>query len=85
MQLETCKAINDTTREARSRISGLEAFVIPPSAQVVFLKKNKKKTKKNMYLKVPKCENFYVAFFALINPIWECDLGTRKKFVYFED
>jgi hypothetical protein len=41
MLLETGKAINDTAREARSRISGLEAFIISPSAQVVFLKNKK--------------------------------------------
>jgi hypothetical protein len=38
MRLEAVKTINDTTREARSRIAGLEAFIISPSAKVVFLK-----------------------------------------------
>jgi hypothetical protein len=30
-------------------------------------------------LKVPKRENFLLAFFALSEPIWEEDLGTKKK------
>ncbi len=30
-------------------------------------------------LKVPKRENFSLAFFALSEPIWVCDLGTREK------
>ncbi len=30
-------------------------------------------------LKVPKRENFSPAFFALSEPIWVCDLGTREK------
>ncbi len=30
-------------------------------------------------LKVPKRENFSLAFFALIEPIWVCDLGTGEK------
>jgi hypothetical protein len=30
-------------------------------------------------LKVPKLENFSLAFFALSEPIWVCDLGTGKK------
>jgi hypothetical protein len=30
-------------------------------------------------LKVPKRENFSLAFFALSEPIWECDLGTGEK------
>ncbi len=30
------------------------------------------------YLKVPKRENFSLAFFALSEPIWVCDLGTGK-------
>ncbi len=34
---------------------------------------------------MPKCENFGFAFFKVINPIWVCASGTRKKIVYFED
>jgi hypothetical protein len=30
-------------------------------------------------LKVPKRENFSLAFFALSEPIWVCDLGTGEK------
>jgi hypothetical protein len=30
-------------------------------------------------LKVPKRENFSLAFFALIEPIWVCELGTGEK------
>ncbi len=30
-------------------------------------------------LKVPKRENFSLAFFALSEPIWACDLGTGEK------
>jgi hypothetical protein len=30
-------------------------------------------------LKVPKRENFSLAFFALSEPIWVCELGTDEK------
>ncbi len=30
-------------------------------------------------LKVPKHENFLLAFFALSKPTWVCDLGSGKK------
>ncbi len=30
-------------------------------------------------LKVPKSENFSLAFFALSEPIWVCDLGNGEK------
>jgi hypothetical protein len=30
-------------------------------------------------LKVPKRENFSIAFFAQSEPIWICDVGTSKK------
>ena len=30
-------------------------------------------------LKVPKRENFSLAFFALSEPIWVCELGTGEK------
>jgi hypothetical protein len=30
-------------------------------------------------LKVPKRENFSLAFFALCEPIWVCELGTGEK------
>jgi hypothetical protein len=30
-------------------------------------------------LKVPKRENFSLAFFALTEPIWVCELGTDEK------
>jgi hypothetical protein len=34
-------------------------------------------------LKVPKRENFSLAFFALSEPIWVCDLGTGPKNPFF--
>ncbi len=34
-------------------------------------------------LKVPKRENFSLAFFALSEPIWVCDLGSGKKNQFF--
>ncbi len=34
-------------------------------------------------LKVPKHENFSIAFFALSEPIWVCDVGTAKKIEFF--
>ncbi len=34
-------------------------------------------------LKVPKRENFSLAFFALSEPIWVCDLGSGKKNRFF--
>ncbi len=34
-------------------------------------------------LKVPKRENFSLAFFALSEPIWVCDLGSREKNRFF--
>ena len=36
-------------------------------------------------LKVPKHENFSIAFFALSEPIWGCDVGTAKKSNFFID
>ncbi len=33
----------------------------------------------NHKLKVPKRENFSLAFFALSEPIWVCELGTDEK------
>ncbi len=36
-------------------------------------------------LKVPKHENFSIAFFALSEPIWVCDVGTAKKIDFFID
>jgi len=36
-----------------------------------------------MILKVPKCENFSLAFFALSEPIWVCDLGSGEKIDFF--
>ncbi len=36
-------------------------------------------------LKVPKHENFSIAFFALSEPIWVCDVGTAKKSNFFID
>jgi hypothetical protein len=35
--------------------------------------------KKNCVLKVPKCENFLLAFFALSEHICVGDLGTKQK------
>jgi hypothetical protein len=37
----------------------------------------------NFPLKVPKRENFLLAFFALSEPIWVCDLGTGPKNQFF--
>jgi hypothetical protein len=34
-------------------------------------------------LKVPKRENFSIAFFALREPIWMCDIGTAEKIEFF--
>jgi hypothetical protein len=34
-------------------------------------------------VKVPKRENFSLAFFTLINPILVCDLGARKKAIFY--
>ena len=34
-------------------------------------------------LKVPKRENFSLAFFALSEPIWVCDLGSGEKNRFF--
>jgi hypothetical protein len=36
---------------------------------------------KSVCLKVPKRENFSLAFFTLSGPIWVCDLGTGKKLI----
>ncbi len=36
-------------------------------------------------LKVPKHENLSIAFFALSEPIWVCDVGTAKKIEFFID
>ncbi len=33
--------------------------------------------------KVPKRENFSIAFFAQSEPIWTCDVGTSKKIKFF--
>jgi hypothetical protein len=38
---------------------------------------------KSSGLKVPKHENFSIAFFALSEPIWVCDVGTAKKIEFF--
>ncbi len=32
---------------------------------------------------MPKHENFSIAFFALSEPIWVCDVGTAKKIEFF--
>jgi hypothetical protein len=37
------------------------------------------------YLKVPKCENFDLLFFTLINHIWVGDRRIGIFFVYYED
>ncbi len=34
-------------------------------------------------LKVPKRENFSLAFFALSEPIWVCDVGSGEKNRFF--
>jgi hypothetical protein len=36
-----------------------------------------------MTLKVPKRENFLLAFFALSEPIWVGDLGTKPQKIFF--
>jgi hypothetical protein len=36
-----------------------------------------------LLLKVPKRENFSLAFFALSEPMWACDVGTAKKINIF--
>jgi hypothetical protein len=42
-------------------------------------------SKKIDLLKVPKRENFSLAFFALSEPIWVCDLGTgEKKRIFYQ-
>jgi hypothetical protein len=41
----------------------------------------REKTRKS--LKVPKRENFSIAFFAQSEPIWICDVGTSKKIEFF--
>jgi hypothetical protein len=38
---------------------------------------------KSKSLKVPKSENFSLAFFALSEPTWICDLGSGKKSNFF--
>jgi hypothetical protein len=35
------------------------------------------------FLKVPKRENFLLAFFALSEPIWACDVRTAEKIKKF--
>jgi hypothetical protein len=40
-------------------------------------------TEANGDLKVPKRENFSLAFFALSEPTWVCDLGSGKKGEFF--
>ncbi len=42
-----------------------------------------RKTEARMTLKVPKRENFLLAFFALSEPIWVCDLGIGPKNPFF--
>ncbi len=37
----------------------------------------------HFHLKVPKRENFSLAFFALSEPIWVCNLGSGKKNRFF--
>ncbi len=37
----------------------------------------------NDAFKVPKRENFLLAFFALSEPIWVGDLGTKQKKIFF--
>jgi hypothetical protein len=41
--------------------------------------KNSWKFQNGAFLKVPKRENFLLAFFALSEPIWVGDLGTKEK------
>ncbi len=40
-------------------------------------------TGREHYLKVPKRENFSIAFFAQSEPIWIGDVGTAKKTNFF--
>ncbi len=44
-----------------------------------FLKRLKDSLPAAAPLKVPKRENFSLAFFALSEPTWVCDLGSGKK------
>ncbi len=37
----------------------------------------------HVLLKEPKRENISLAFFALSEPIWVCDVGTAKKSNFF--
>jgi hypothetical protein len=39
--------------------------------------KGKRKKEQKNYLKVPKRENFSLAFFAQTKPIWVCDLENK--------
>ncbi len=39
--------------------------------------------KVGLTLKVPKHENFSIAFFALSGPIWVGDSGTEQKYPFF--
>jgi hypothetical protein len=38
----------------------------------------------NVYLKVPKRENFLLGFFAQTKPIWVCDLENKKIKNFFK-
>jgi hypothetical protein len=52
-----------------------EYYVQPPIDQCLKFK--------NHCSLVPKRENFSLAFFALSEPIWVCDLETREKNRFF--
>ncbi len=52
---------------------------------LIYLKVDLLKFKlKNIKLKVPKHENFSIAFFALSEPIQVCDVGTAKKQNFYQ-
>ncbi len=54
------------------------------SAAVVFLVIEKNGSQVFLRsLKVPKRENFLLAFFAVNEPIWVCDLENKKKIKNF--
>jgi hypothetical protein len=62
--------------EEKSAVSKYFIFTVYMSAFVL-------RARNSNRLKVPKHENFSLAFFALSEPIWVCDLGTGPKNPFF--
>ncbi len=62
--------------EEKSAVSKYSIFTVYMSAFVL-------RARNSNQLKVPKRENFSLAFFALSEPIWVCDLGTGPKNPFF--